>query len=61
MNSGDHSSVIQMKIMAESTRLRWLLKHSGWIWNSYAERIDGRTGYARVKGRGTDLTKLDDR
>ena len=49
-----------MAIMAESTRLRWLLKHRGRISNSYAERIDGSTGYSRVTGRETDLTKLDD-
>ena len=50
---------IHLRIMAESTRLQWLLKLNGRISNSYAERIDGRTGYSRVKGRETDLTKLD--
>ena len=32
-----HPSEIQMKIMAETTRLRWLLKHGGCISNSYVE------------------------
>ena len=36
-----------------------MLKHSGRILNSNAERIDGTNGSR--KGRGTDLTKLDDR
>ena len=42
-------------------RLRWVLKHNGRISNSYAERIDGRTVYSRFKGRGTDLSKLNNR
>ena len=65
----------KMDITTESPLLPRLVRHCGWILSRYVVRVDGRTGYSRLKGReftvGTaifgeamktaGLTKLGDR